>query len=253
MDVPTLILLGAAGGLVRGALDLYSRFVAWQADRQAHRQAITAHGEVPRFQAYFDFPVDIAAAAVHTVMGAGTAVLFGATGQISGKYAALVVGMSAPVLLTQLIRIQTVNDAVSGDRQPAASPEEAAPAAGAEPTAGVPGGPHGTGDAQTPATSGVGGPGLPAEPMPASPADPGGPPPRVCPLPSPGVHPAVADVRMPDAAPGEHPAHRSPSPEPAHLRDSPVRADPGSGTTERSREGRSASHWHRTELGEEGL
>jgi hypothetical protein len=84
LDVPTLILLGAAGGLLRGALDLYTRFVSWQADRNAHRQAITAgtaQGEAPRFQAYFDPPVDIAAAVVHTVMGAGAAVLFGTTGR----------------------------------------------------------------------------------------------------------------------------------------------------------------------------
>ncbi|MEU8463948.1 hypothetical protein [Streptomyces sp. NPDC029003] len=43
MDIPTLILLGTAGGLLRGVLDLYTRFVSWQADRRVHRQS-TAEG-----------------------------------------------------------------------------------------------------------------------------------------------------------------------------------------------------------------
>ena len=38
VHVPILILFGAAGGLLRGALDVYTRFVSWQADRRAHRQ-----------------------------------------------------------------------------------------------------------------------------------------------------------------------------------------------------------------------
>ncbi|CAM5432380.1 hypothetical protein GCM10010261_27880 [Streptomyces pilosus] len=137
MSISTLLVLGAAGGLLRGALDVYTRFVSWQADRRAHRQ-LTAmgagQGEAPRFQVYFDPAVDIAAAVVHSLMGAGAAVLFGTTGQISGQYAAVVVGMSAPMLLTQLGRIQSVNDVVTGDR-PAGAAETAAdtgaPATGA--------------------------------------------------------------------------------------------------------------------------
>lgn len=131
LDVPTLILLGAAGGLLRGVLDLYTRFGAWQADRRLHRQLGAegaAQGDPPRFQMYFDLAVDIPAAVVHSLMGAGAAVLFGTTGQISGEYAALVVGMSAPVLLTQLSRIQTVNEALTGPRQSAGGEEPAAQA-----------------------------------------------------------------------------------------------------------------------------
>ncbi|MER6564110.1 hypothetical protein ABT300_41600 [Streptomyces sp. NPDC001027] len=89
MDVPTLILLGAAGGLLRGVLDLYTRFGTWQADRRLHRQLSAegaAQGDPPRFQTYFDLAVDIPAAVVHSLMGAGAAMLFGTTGQISGEY-----------------------------------------------------------------------------------------------------------------------------------------------------------------------
>ncbi|MEU6976937.1 hypothetical protein [Streptomyces sp. NPDC046371] len=112
---------------MRGALDLYTRFVCWQADRRAHRQSAaegTAPGAAPQFTAYFDPVVDTVAAIVHSVMGAGAAVLFGTTGQISGGYAALVVGVSAPMLLTQLGRIQTVNEAVTGERSPAGAATE---------------------------------------------------------------------------------------------------------------------------------
>ncbi|WP_406146255.1 hypothetical protein [Streptomyces sp. NBC_01012] len=121
MDVPTLVLLGAAGGLLRGALDLYTRFVSWQADRRVHRRLTvegTAGDVPPRFRAYFDPAVDIVAAVLHSAMGAGAAVLFGTTGQIDGEYATLVVGMSAPMLLTQLSRIQTVNESLTGVREP---------------------------------------------------------------------------------------------------------------------------------------
>ncbi|MFC3413501.1 hypothetical protein ACFOSY_31175 [Streptomyces lusitanus] len=112
--------------------------MSWQADRRSHRQLAatgTGVGEPPRLQVYFDPAVDLVAAVVHSLMGAGAAVLFGTSGQISGQYAAVVVGMSAPMLLTQLGRIQSVNDVVTGDRQWAGAAETAAdtgaPATGA--------------------------------------------------------------------------------------------------------------------------
>lgn len=114
MDVPTLIMLGAVGGVLRGVVDLYIKFANWRSDRGAHqREQLSEHAR-PRLTQYFDPPVDLAAAGVHSVMGAGMAVLFGTTGQISGPYAAIVVGASAPVLLTQLARIQSVSEALGG-------------------------------------------------------------------------------------------------------------------------------------------
>ncbi|MEU6547026.1 hypothetical protein [Streptomyces sp. NPDC046859] len=86
----------------------------------------------PRLTQYFDPAVDLAAAGVHSVMGAGMAVLFGATGQISGPYAAIVVGASAPVLLTQLARIQSVSEALGGG-QAGAGPADLPAAGGAGP------------------------------------------------------------------------------------------------------------------------
>ncbi|MEU0029755.1 hypothetical protein [Streptomyces sp. NPDC006335] len=268
MDVPTLILLGAAGGLLRGAVDLYARFVCWQTDRNAHRQAITAgttQGEAPQFQGYFDAPVDFAAAVVHTTMGAGAAVLFGTTGQISGEYAALVVGMSAPVLLTQLIRIQTVNEAVTGDQQTAGA-QEAATETGVQTAAGAAGGENGVTDVGTPGAGAAVAPSaraLRAEPLPAPTASHSdqvqlpasaaeGHSPIARPMPSPRPPGAVADARTPERAPGELPADRSQSPGASQPGDGPFPADPANGTGT-SRDGRSAPRWQRTEFGEEGL
>ena len=128
VTVPTLILLGAAGGVLRGLLDVYARFLDWQSDRRAHRRLPPGHdGEPPRFQQYFDPVGDPVAAVVHSGLGAGAAVLFGATGQISGAYAAVVVGISAPVILTQLSRVQQVSDALTASPPPGITSDDAMP------------------------------------------------------------------------------------------------------------------------------
>ncbi|MFG3002410.1 hypothetical protein [Streptomyces calvus] len=115
MEVTTLLVLGAAGGALRGLLDVYIRFLDWQADRRAHRRSPPEQADPPpRFADHFDPVGDSVAAVVHSAMGAGAAVLFGTTGQISGAYAALVVGISAPVILTQLGRVQSVSEALTG-------------------------------------------------------------------------------------------------------------------------------------------
>ncbi|MCC3650659.1 hypothetical protein LIX60_03970 [Streptomyces sp. S07_1.15] len=120
-----LILLGAAGGALRGLLDAYSRFLDWQSDRRGHRQLPAEQAnESPKFRDYFDPVADPIAAAVHSAMGAAAAVLFGTTGQISGAYAAVVVGTSAPVILTQLGRVQSISDAVNGAPQAGTAAEQ---------------------------------------------------------------------------------------------------------------------------------
>ncbi|MEU6763883.1 hypothetical protein ABZ916_15340 [Streptomyces sp. NPDC046853] len=272
MDVPTLILLGAAGGLLRGALDVYTRFVSWQADRRAHRQLTAsgeAQGEAPQFQVYFDPSVDIAAAVVHSVMGAGAAVLFGTTGQISGAYAALVVGLSAPMLLTQLGRIQTVNEAVTGERPPAGATEAAAQAGG--PTgAEVGGGADASGTLGTPgvpsAAAPVGQPAFPlrtepapapsanpTEPLPAPSADPAVPEPPARPTPSPGPPLPTAHARTPEPAGGEAPDEGTRLPDPTRPGDTTLPASPADGTGP-GLDGPDAPRWRqRPAIGEEGL
>ncbi|MEV8434749.1 hypothetical protein [Streptomyces chartreusis] len=143
MDVPTLFLLGAVGGVLRGVVDLYVQFANWRSARGAHQREQHSEHVRPRLTQYFDPAVDLAAAGVHSVMGAGMAVLFGTTGQISGPYAAIVVGASAPVLLTQLARIQSVSQALGGGPAAAgtADPSAGEGAGPAEPSVAMGAGP----------------------------------------------------------------------------------------------------------------
>ncbi|MBE8473128.1 hypothetical protein [Streptomyces justiciae] len=120
MDAGLLLVLGAAGGSLRALVDVYNQTMAWQEARREYRRAADGEGDdpPPRFGDYFDPIPDAVAALVHMGMGAACAVLFGLSGQISGVYAALVVGVSAPALLTQLGRVQTVGEAVTGPPVP---------------------------------------------------------------------------------------------------------------------------------------
>jgi hypothetical protein len=118
-----LILLGGAGGLLREVLDVYAQFLDWQTDRRTHRKSGMA-SDPPQFREYSDgLVVATVAALLHCGMGSGAAVLLGNTGQISGTYAAIVVGLSAPALLTQLSRSQSVSDALTGEQPPTPAAE----------------------------------------------------------------------------------------------------------------------------------
>lgn len=115
VDAPTLLLLGAAGGALRCLVDIYARFEDWQADRRVYRRLPPdTESQSPRFGKYFDPVADPVAGVLHTLMGAGGAWAMGAGGQITGTYAAVVIGMSAPTILTQLCRIPSLNEALTG-------------------------------------------------------------------------------------------------------------------------------------------
>lgn len=254
MDVPTLIVVGAAGGLLRGAVDLYTRFVSWQAVRLACLQEAK---QAPRFRAYFDPSTDIVAPVVHTVMGSGAAVLFGTTGQISGAYAALVVGMSAPMLLTQLTRVQTVNEAVAGgDRRSAETTDGAAGNGGAAATGTV-----GVDSAEAPGVAAAAVtpmPSPPVEPRPAPSADPVQPPvPDGRPLPSArpmsSPRPSAPVARVQEPGPGELPEDRAQLERPTRSGGTPLPADSPDGEGS-GLDGRSAPRWRQGHaIREEGL
>lgn len=115
MDTAMLFVLGAAGGSLRGLVDAYHQTMAWQTARREHQRAepATDAPRPPQLTDFFDPGPDIMAAAFHTVLGAAGAALFGMSGQIAGAYAAIAVGISAPALLTQMGRVQTVSEAVT--------------------------------------------------------------------------------------------------------------------------------------------
>lgn len=232
---------------MRGAVDLYTRFVSWQAVRLACLQSGT---HAPRFREYFDPSTDIVAPAVHTLMGAGAAVLFGTTGQISGAYAALVVGMSAPMLLTQLTRVQTVNEVVTGDR-PAAETTQAAAGSGTT----APAGPVAAAESADVAAV-VEPPPSSTEPRLASPADPARPSASShSPLPTArsSARPPAAVARSQDSGPGEHSADEAGLQERTHPAGTSFAADPPDGAGS-GIDGRTERRWrHGPAMGEEGL
>ncbi len=115
MDTALLLALGAAGGSLRGFIDAYNQTMEWQsARRELRKRSAGQVQELPGFRDFFDLVPDLCAAAFHTALGAGAAALFGLTGQITGPYAAVAVGMSAPALLTQLGRVQRIGELVAG-------------------------------------------------------------------------------------------------------------------------------------------
>ncbi|MDX3375552.1 hypothetical protein PV390_14210 [Streptomyces sp. ME02-6991-2A] len=235
-----LILLGAAGGALRGLLDAYNRFLDWQSDRRAYRRLPPGQENVPaRFQDYFDPVADPIAAVVHSAMGAGAAVLFGTTGQVSGAYAAIVVGISAPVILTQLGRVQSISDAVNGAPQAGTVAEE--DPAEASPQVAPP--------AQQPAPAGSGSPPPDPQPSTAGPTQP-----------STAVHAASAriderrqlgvplpDVPSPRLATGPQPDNGAYEPQPNGR---PV--DPTGGPCDAIDDHEALHHPHGPAIGEEG-
>lgn len=105
-------LLGAGGGLLVEILALFHRCTAWQAARLTRTGRVRAN--LPTLRTYVDFPAHAWIAAFRSGLGAAMATIFGTSGQISGAYAAAVLGFSAPSLLAQLGSIPQVSAAVPG-------------------------------------------------------------------------------------------------------------------------------------------
>src|SRR5688572_25641519 len=71
----------------------------------------------PKFGEYIDPIPEIVAGTFHAALGAVMGLLLGSTGQITGAWAALVVGVSAPALMTQLGRLRGIQGLVAGENQ----------------------------------------------------------------------------------------------------------------------------------------
>lgn len=103
MDTATLLLLGAAGGAVRGIMHAYDCMTEWLNGRQQYRHAPDPGTEgPPAFGAFYDVGGESIAAVVHAGLGALVAGLLGTSGQVSGGFAVFAAGASAPLLLVQL-------------------------------------------------------------------------------------------------------------------------------------------------------
>ena len=90
---------GAGGGLIAEAVVTYGRLNAWQ---QARHSARAAAEPLPRIGAFVDPLADSLTALLRVVLGCAAGWLLHA--EVSGMYAAVTVGASAPALLAQVGR-----------------------------------------------------------------------------------------------------------------------------------------------------
>lgn len=106
--------LGAAGGALVEVLAVFKWITVWQGARRIPAGGLKE--ELPGWQTYVDVPALAWLLAIRTPLGAGSALLFGATGQIDGAYAALAFGFAAPAILAQLGSVPQIAAAVSGSQ-----------------------------------------------------------------------------------------------------------------------------------------
>lgn len=104
--------LGAGGGALVEFLAVFRCLAAWQSARKTPTGRVK--GSPPRLRAYVDLPVHAWMVVCRAILGAGAAVLFGATGQINGPYVAVALGFAAPSMLAQLGTIPQVAAAIRG-------------------------------------------------------------------------------------------------------------------------------------------
>ncbi|WP_406141666.1 hypothetical protein [Streptomyces sp. NBC_01089] len=101
---------GAGGGLIVEAVVTYGRLRTWQ---QARHAARVAGDQLPRIGKFVDPSADSLAALFRVMLGAAAGWMLHA--EITGVYAAVTVGASAPALLAQLGRGTTPTDALRGE------------------------------------------------------------------------------------------------------------------------------------------
>ncbi len=141
VDTASLLLIGAAGGAVRGVVHAYDCMTEWLLRRQEFRlsEQPETEGPPPAFSAYYDVAGQSIAAVVHMVMGAGVALLMAAWGQIDGGFATFAVGASAPLILVQLKHTRLAGVLIGAPDAPQGAPPQVPPPQDAPPP--VPGPP----------------------------------------------------------------------------------------------------------------
>lgn len=105
-------LLGAGGGALVEALAVFKCLAAWQSARKTPTGRVKSNP--PALRTYIDVPVHRWLVVCRAILGAGSAALFGASGQINGPYVAVALGFAAPSMLAQLGTIPQVAAAVRG-------------------------------------------------------------------------------------------------------------------------------------------
>ncbi|WP_019065459.1 hypothetical protein [Streptomyces prunicolor] len=104
---------GACGGAVVEVLSLLHWVSQWQEARRTPVGRLKKNA--PTWSTYVDWKVHTALIILRGGLGAGTATLFGITGQISGAYVAVALGFAAPSVLSQLGGIPQIAAALNRD------------------------------------------------------------------------------------------------------------------------------------------
>ncbi len=115
---------GAGGGLIVEAVVTFGRLRDWQ---QARHAARATAGQLPPIGKFVDPLADSLAALFRVVLGCAAAWLL--HGEVTGEYAAVTVGASAPALLAQVGRATTTAEALR-DRPGSAGQSGIAPIPG---------------------------------------------------------------------------------------------------------------------------
>ncbi|CAM3877598.1 hypothetical protein GCM10009799_37020 [Nocardiopsis rhodophaea] len=102
----TLTLLAAAGGSVRGLLDLYTAVITWQSACRDHLERNGDTAERPRFRSRVDLGPDLLAGLFHVVLGAFVGLVLTLAGQVESAFMALMAGVAAPAVLQQMATVK---------------------------------------------------------------------------------------------------------------------------------------------------
>jgi hypothetical protein len=113
MSLWQFAILGALGGALVEALELFKWITVWQGARRLPTGELRP--DPPGLRIYVDVPAHVWLLFIRGLLGAIVALLFGATEQISGVYAAVAFGFAAPAVLAQLGSFPQVEAAVTTD------------------------------------------------------------------------------------------------------------------------------------------
>jgi hypothetical protein len=105
-------LYGAGGGAIVEVLTLFNAFATWQRARTS--AAGTVLDQPPQLGIYVDFPAHAWMLPLRAVLGAISAAVFAAGGQLKGAYVAVALGFCGPALLTRLGELSRVEELVNG-------------------------------------------------------------------------------------------------------------------------------------------
>ncbi|MEU6010754.1 hypothetical protein [Streptomyces sp. NPDC047453] len=123
------VAFGAGGGLIAEAVVTYGRLHAWQ---QARHTARATEVPLPPLGKFVDPFADSLAAIMRVALGGAAGWLLHT--EVTGIYAAVTVGASAPTLLAQIGRATTPAEALRGPREAVLEPLPSVVSEGPSPT-----------------------------------------------------------------------------------------------------------------------